>query len=436
MHRPGCVFCSLAFVIAAGSAKSSFGFNAPFAKLVNPHPAVNNEFGLSITALDAKLAVGAALNDLSASHAGAVYIYNPQTLQLLTTIENPHPDSSDLFGAHLGEIDGRLLVSAPFGSTVGNDRGVVYLLEPSGSVVRAFNSPSAEDFLFGRRFDARGSTLAIGAEDASSGVGAVHLFDADSGVLLRSISNPDTGSQDRFGCSVAFAGDFLAIGARENDAGGVDAGIVYLFNPNNGELVNTITNPSPSAGDWFGFELATYQDQLVVSTLFGDSGAENAGSVELFDIVTGGIIQSYTNPSPNAGEHFGYSITTADGLLVVGSVLESHSSGDRGSAYVFDLETGTLLQSLADISSNTTQEFGADAAIIGNIIAVSDNLNGALADDSGAVYLFRLVPEPQTALLLVLGISHCVACGARNWRDERALKQVQPLSEARSARGR
>ncbi|MEM1345535.1 MAG: FG-GAP repeat protein, partial [Pseudomonadota bacterium] len=60
--------------------------------------------------------------------------------------------------------------------------------------------------------------------------GAAYLFDPLSGAQLLKIVAPDGALEDRFGLSVALAGDLLLIGAPDATVGGQESqGAAYLF---------------------------------------------------------------------------------------------------------------------------------------------------------------------------------------------------------------
>jgi hypothetical protein len=77
-----------------------------------------------------------------------------------------------------------------------------------------------------------------------------------SGDFLQTINNPTPAAGDFFGDSVAISGSTVAVGASDNDTGATDAGSVYLFGAASGNLLRTINNPAPEAGDWFGLSVA------------------------------------------------------------------------------------------------------------------------------------------------------------------------------------
>ena len=81
--------------------------------------------------------------------------------------------------------------------------------------------------------------------------GSAYFFDAASGNLLRTLSNPTVATSERFGFSVAVSGSTIVVGSlQDNDTGTTDAGSrPTCSTPPSGNLVWTLTNPTPASGD-------------------------------------------------------------------------------------------------------------------------------------------------------------------------------------------
>jgi hypothetical protein len=86
--------------------------------------------------------------------------------------------------------------------------------------------------------------------------GAAYLFNAQTGAYLRTFTNPTPAVVDMFGWSVALSGNNILIGAPGDDTGAGDAGAVYLFDALSGALLRTFTNPAPAVSDTFGYAVA------------------------------------------------------------------------------------------------------------------------------------------------------------------------------------
>lgn len=79
-----------------------------------------------------------------------------------------------------------------------------------------------------------GNIAVVGIPNATTSVlnaGAVKVYDAASGVLLHSISNPEPAAGDNFGVSVAVSGTRVLAGAYLEDTRAIDKGAAYVFVP-------------------------------------------------------------------------------------------------------------------------------------------------------------------------------------------------------------
>ena len=65
----------------------------------------------------------------------------------------------------------------------------------------------------------------------------------------------------------------LVVGTPGEDTLGNDVGAAYLFNVGTGGLIDTIDNPTPIAGDAFGSDVAIFGTKAVVGAKGDDTGA-------------------------------------------------------------------------------------------------------------------------------------------------------------------
>jgi hypothetical protein len=211
--------------------------------------------------------------------------------------------------------------------------------------------------------------------------------------LAQTFNNPTPAISDNFGNSLAISGDNALIGASGDDTGGDNAGSAYLFDITNGTLLQTFNNPTPAGGDFFGSSLAMSGNNALVGAPYDATGGVNAGSAYLFDITTGTLLQTINNPTPGGDDSFGNSVAISGNNALIGAPGDNTGGVDAGSAYLFDITTGTLLQTFnnptPDVPASSLGDFFGDSvAISGNnalIGAYGDNTGG---DDAGSAYLF------------------------------------------------
>jgi hypothetical protein len=289
------------------------------------------------------------------------------------------------------------------------------LLTPSPVRAQMFNlaqtfnnpTPASSDF-FGDSVAISGNNALIGASgDDTDGdnAGSAYLFDITTGTLLQTFSNPTPAGGDFFGISVAISGNNALIGASGDDTDGDNAGSAYLFDITTGTLLQTFNNPTPASFDSFGFSVAISGNNALIGASGDDTGGDNAGSAYLFDITTGTLLQTINNPTPGGDDSFGLSVAISGNNALIGAPGDDTGGVDAGNAYLFDITTGTLLQTFNNPTPARFDSFGNSVAISGNnalIGAYQDETGGA---DAGSAFPFDLTtgsppqPKPGSAYL-------------------------------------
>ncbi len=335
------------------------GADEPSDDIVSPD-ARPDRFGASVAVLGQTVVIGAPESPSPApagvERVGEVHLYDGVTPTI--RIENPaKPEFSagDEFGFAVGTVDGDVLASAPFAGP--NDTGLVYRVSPqTGSLIATYGKPvpTAGDF-FGAAIAGDAGQVLVGAPfDASGGspIGAVYLFDAASGAIVHAIPNP-ADAKELFGASVSL-GSWLVVGAPQaNDAGGL-VGAVWIFDRASGALVRRVQNPRGHLDDSFGAAVALLGDQLVVGAPLADDTVADAGLVYLFDASTGQLLQTFRDPPQGAFDHFGFTVATGAGALLVGSPGPSR-------VYFFDpiAHTAALMRvAAAPLAATPTSQCG------------------------------------------------------------------------------
>jgi hypothetical protein len=324
-----------------------------------------------------------------AASIGGHALADPLTLQ--QTITNPTP-ANDLFGQSISLSGGRALVGAQLDDTGGTDTGRAYLFNPAtGALLQTFANPnpgglptSVPSDAFGLRVSLSGNLALIGAQTDESGTtfqnsGTAYLFDATTGALLRTFANPTPAASDNFGRAVAVHGNLALISATGDDVGASNAGVAHLFNTATGNFVRTFTNPTPASGDNFGFEVALFGNRALISTINDDTAVLNAGAAYLFDTTTGALVHTFLNPTPQPvgnpaapsfgnNDNFGFSVALSATRALIGAPNENDNGFHNGAAYLYDLVTGNLLDTLLIPTPNSdTEEF------LGQSVALSED---------------------------------------------------------------
>ena len=111
-------------------------------------------------------------------------------------------------------------------------------------------------------------------------------------------------------------------------------GIAYLYDAVTGDLLTTFSNPFPDGGDafggqWFGNSIAISGNLVAIGTIGG------AHEVFVFDI-WGTLLQTITSPAgPSQSSLFGWSLALNGSSLVIGD----RRGATPGSVYFYQLTT-------------------------------------------------------------------------------------------------
>ena len=194
----------------------------------------------------------------------------------------------------------------------------------------------------------------------------------------------DGATYDHFGQSVAISGDTVAVGVQEDDIDGrSEQGSVYVFVRSGAtwSFQAKLTAPGGSAGDRFGASVAIAGDTVVAGAPADDIGANSTqGSAWVF--VRDGVVWApparLVAADGAANVAFGNSVAISGETIAVG---EAGDAGGRGSAYVFTYN-GRIWTQQAKLTASdgaALDNFGDSVAISGETVVV-----GAAGDDIGA----------------------------------------------------
>ena len=373
---------------------------------------------------------------------------------VIGTVFSPRPMAFDTFGATLSTIGDDIIIGALGAKRGAFFEGAVYLVKGTGpnvgQVVHELRRPMAQDTdRFGHALATFGNSIIVadprygipGVESA----GAVHIYDSISGNHVRTIHNPSPFRMDLFGWDIAMLGSTLVVSELSEQ---VDDPKVYVFDIASGNLVRTIDKPATA--DDFGRALAVVGQEIFVGAPRDEPNAAltNSGSVYAFDSLTGILNRKIDNPTPANFEEFGSEIVGVGEKLVVG--------GFSDDAYVYEADSGVLLDTIADPGANNTyfgsvlapyghhllasSRFGPEAYVIdlesgssllsfdvpgasdfpaqvGAFLSLADLNGNIIVDnpawdtgtgfptDEGRVFIVKGIPEPPASLLVACGLA-------------------------------
>ncbi|MBN1908212.1 MAG: Ig-like domain-containing protein, partial [Pirellulales bacterium] len=351
-----------------------------------PVPVEGDQFGLSVAGVGERILVGAHRDDQGASNAGAAYLFDAVTGDVVLSFVNPEPDENDYFGQRVASLGDDVLIAAYMGDTGAQDAGSAYLFDgTTGGLLQTFERPTAAAYdYFGGALAGQGDWVlvgAVGVDTTAADAGAAYLFNATTGDLVRTFENPAPSSTGFFGASLAWVGDDVLIGAPSNDANASHAGAAYLFDAETGALLQTFLDPTPGANGWFGNAVAAVGGNVLVGTRYGEAAY-------LFDSTTGALLQTFVNPQPTTNDWFGFSLAAVGDDVLIGAYGTDGENADVGAAYLFDSSTGQLLRTFQNPDPTPSACFGYSVASVGNQVLIGALHSDLGAADAGAAYLF------------------------------------------------
>jgi hypothetical protein len=262
-------------------------------------------------------------------------------------------------------------------------------------------------------------TCGCGVEDRDDDAdGLIDCLGLGSLPPLATLPAAGLASGDDLGASLAIDGDRLAVGSPGDDLPGAsNCGAVRLFGRGETSWLEPaiLFAPDARSGDRFGSTVALAGDLLVVGALNADvGGLADAGAAYVFRRDANGtwaFEAKLLRAAPAAADRFGTSVAVRDGLVAVGAPL-ANAGGvtDSGEVTVFRFDGGSWLPvtTLGPEPRTSGDKFGQAVAMGGpegaTLLAV-----GAIGDDEpsrsacGAVYAFTLAPDgmPTTSVRLV-----------------------------------
>lgn len=392
-------------------------------RLDNPNPSRTSHFGWSVATSGSRVVVGAPMDNTGASDAGIAYVYdlNSGTPTVpVVVLTNPDPGNDDVFGWSVAISGDHVIVGAPKGNYGTPDAGCAYVFNvasgtPAVPVLQIAN-PDVAGMNFGHSVAVDGTAIVVGSIQ-SGGVGdsnRAYVFDLLSGapaLPVHTLADPSPGSDDQFGSSVAISGDRVVVSAPKDDSGALNAGAAYAFDLESATPtvpLFTFLNPNPADEDSFGTSVSISGDRLVVGAGFDDQTANDSGRSYLYHLdapipdLPALIVE---NPSPQSGDKFGCSVSLSGTRMVIGASDDRTGARDVGSAYVFDIASGSpgqVIHTINNPSPSSFEEFGRSVAISGNRIVIGSPDDNKVTSNSGSVSLYDLSsPNPHQPSVLI-----------------------------------
>jgi hypothetical protein len=211
--------------------------------LANPAPDAGDQFGYAIALAGSRLVVGAHLDDTAGLNTGMVYVYDlagPSPTEPQWVLQHPQPAASDNFGFSVAISGNLVAVSCHLDDVGATNAGTVLIYDlasatPTVPTLVVGNPNAALNDQFGYSVALSGTRLAVGTPQDDTGAsndGTVYVFElagASPTVPVVALPNPHPAGQDQFGFALAMAGNVLVVGVPFDDALASNAGRVYGY---------------------------------------------------------------------------------------------------------------------------------------------------------------------------------------------------------------
>ena len=368
-------------------------------------PDGSQQFGRRVDVQGARAAVG-WWGGGDAPAAGSVIVYEQDAEGWTEDARLVASDGTAGDRLHTVALDGdTLLAGAESDDVNGEHSGSVYVFvrETTGWVEEARLTP--HDAGPGQRF---GGALALDGErafiaasalaDVVPGPGAVYVFERSgtSWSQVARLSASDGEVLDAFGWSLDVdregGGTTLLIGAPFDDDGGDGAGAAYVFERSGGLWVERakLTDPSPDIGALFGFSVALSNGRALIGAPYDDTPGAGAGTAHVFE--GGGSAWSQrlelipADLQPN--DHHGWSVDLEGDRAAIGAYLYS----DTGGAFVYARgPTGWRQQATLLPEGRGFSSFGWDVALSGSALLVGEPFDDLDVLSAGSVTAFSVL---------------------------------------------
>ncbi len=363
-------------------------------KVIPADGGVAHEFGCDLGIDQGLMVIGARGDTTQGIDSGSAYVYNANSGALVVKLLPADGAAGDLFGTSVAIDNGIVAVGAPNDTHDGTSSGSVYLFDAvTGMQLSKLVPSDARDAdMFGTSVAIDSGVVVVGAmgdDDQGSMSGSAYLFDAGTGAQIDKLL-PDVGAANQaFGVSVAINAGIVGVGSRSYfvPSEGFTLSGVYLFDASSGTQQRVLRASNGVWTDFFGEDIDIDQGTVVVGAWARSVFLDHSGAAYVFDAASGDELHYIFPGDGHDRDNFGISVAIDDGIIAIGAHQDGDNGFDAGSAYLYDADTGSLINKVLASDGAQFDYFGTAVAIDSGVIAIGaigDEDNGS---DSGSVYL-------------------------------------------------
>ena len=375
--------------------------------------AEQDRFGEAVASSGRLLVIGDHLGDGIVPRTGVVHVYDLETRRFVHRLALADGEERDFYGVSVAAHKRTILVGAqghgePRGGIL--KTGAAYAYDAvTGDLIYELIPADAEA---GWAVGAGGLALndeimlvsATGADGYSEDSGAVYIFDRATGAEVQRLIAPVSGRYPAFGTDLDFQGDRLLVSAAGASSGYNEEGAAFLFDLSTGEFLTELTTSLPKPWSRFGQAVAIDGSRMVVAAPgYTHVPSCPPGRVAVYDVESTQEQHVFEAWDGFPANYLGRSIDLVEGLVLVGAPMDTFRGTESGAAYLFEVDSGAVVQKFTPNLRYWGGEFGTAVKIEGPLLIIG--APGDTRSVSGVWVFERITPS---TLLAQKG-----ACGAR-----------------------
>ena len=320
--------------------------------------------------------------------------------------------SDGAFGDSFGNsvsIDGNIAIlgASRFFDNDDDECGSAYVYEKDESTglwietAKLTASDGAEHDQFGSSVSVSGNVAIVGqrVDENDGSIGSAHVYEKDVSTGLWdetakfTLSNQAVDGVYSVGTAVSVSGNIAIVcSVIDDDVNHDGSGSAYVYEKD--ELTGLWTETakltaSDGKSDFFGYSVSVAGDIVIVGAIHDDDNGGMSGSAYIFEKDESSGFWTETaklTASDGAfGDSFGWSVFVSGNTAIVGAPYDDDNVNNSGSAYVYERGETTGLWTE---TTKLTASDGAEHDQFGNSVSISDKIAvvGAWFDDSAYVF--------------------------------------------------
>ena len=370
-------------------------------------------YSVSYSSNGSRVAIGAISNDGGGANSGQVRVYDltgSAWVQVGSDIDGEAASDNSGISVSLSSDGSRVAIGAPFNDGGGANAGHARVYDLIGGawvqVGSDIDGDAANDSTgYSVSLSSDGSSVAIGAPQNVGGggnAGRVRIYNLTSGAWVQVGSDIyGEAANDISGISVSLSskGSRVAIGAPDNDGGGVNSGHVRVYDLTGGAWVQVgsdIDGEAANDSSGWSVSISSKGSRVAIGATGNDGAASGAGHARVYNLTGGAWVQVGSDIDGEAAlDNSGYSMSlSSDGSRVAISAIRNDGAGSNaGHVRVYDLTGGAWVQVGSDIEGEAALDNSGQSVSLssdGSRVAIGAHQNVGGGTGAGHVRVYEL----------------------------------------------